>query len=49
MKQIEQVDVLIISSGPAGISAALHLVQADERWAKRIVVIDKAVYPREKL
>jgi geranylgeranyl reductase family protein len=49
MKQIEQVDVLIVGSGPAGTSTALHLVQADRSWAGRIVVVDKAIHPREKL
>jgi flavin-dependent dehydrogenase len=45
----ELVDVLIIGSGPAGISTALHLVQADAAWAKRVVVVDKAIHPRHKL
>ncbi len=49
MTQIVSVDVLIIGSGPAGISTALHLVQADQSWADRIVVIEKAVHPRDKL
>jgi len=49
MKQVEHVDILIIGSGPAGMSTALHLVKADTGWAKRVVVIDKAVHPREKL
>jgi geranylgeranyl reductase family protein len=43
------VDVLIVGSGPAGTSTALHLVQLDAGWADRIVVVDKAVHPREKL
>lgn len=43
------VDVLIVGSGPAGISTALHLVRRDPAWAGRIVVVDKAVHPREKL
>lgn len=49
MKQVEQVDVLIVGSGPAGSSTALHLVKQDPAWAERIVVVDKAVHPREKL
>lgn len=49
MSYIDHVDVLIVGSGPAGMSTALHLVQADQSWAKRILVIDKAVHPREKL
>ncbi len=46
---IEQIDVLIIGAGPAGLSTALHLVQTDPGWAQRLLVIDKAVHPREKL
>ncbi len=49
MDQAIQVDVLIVGSGPAGSSTALHLVKSDPSWADRIVVVDKAVHPREKL
>jgi flavin-dependent dehydrogenase len=45
----EKVDILIVGSGPAGMSTALHLLKADPAWAGRIVVVDKAVHPREKL
>ena len=44
-----QVDVLIVGSGPSGSSTALHLLQQDAAWAKRMIVVDKAVHPREKL
>ncbi len=46
---MEQIDILIVGSGPAGMSTALHLVRAGPAWAKRIVIVDKAVHPREKL
>lgn len=49
MAQVEHVDVLIVGSGPSGSSTALHLVNSDPTWADRIVVVDKAVHPREKL
>ena len=40
-------DVAIIGGGPAGISTALHLQAAAP--AARIVVLEKARYPREKI
>ncbi len=49
MSRAEQVDVLIVGSGPAGTSTALHLVKNEASWAERIVVVDKAVHPRPKL
>ena len=49
MAGIEEVDVLIVGSGPSGTSTALHLIKSDPNWAKRIVIVDKAVHPREKL
>lgn len=49
MSDAVKVDVLIVGSGPAGTSTALHLVKSDPAWADRIVVVDKAVHPREKL
>ncbi|MEW5986542.1 MAG: FAD-dependent monooxygenase [Chloroflexota bacterium] len=49
MDGVERIDVLIVGSGPAGMSTALHLVHTDPAWAGRILVVDKAVHPREKL
>lgn len=49
MEQVETFDVLIVGSGPAGTSTALHLLQHDRSWANRIAIVDKAVHPREKL
>ncbi len=45
----QDVDVLIVGSGPAGSSTALHLVAINPDWAGRILVVDKAVHPRDKL
>jgi len=44
-----KVDVLIAGAGPAGMSTALHLVQHSPEWAERVVVVDKAIFPRHKL
>jgi flavin-dependent dehydrogenase len=49
MSTIQQFDVLIVGSGPASMSTALHLVKANPAWAKRMVAVDKAIHPREKL
>ena len=49
MSSVENVDILIIGTGPSGTSVALHLLQQDPAWASRITMVDKAVHPREKL
>lgn len=49
MAEIQQVDILIVGSGPSGTSTALHLIKNNHEWAKRIVIVDKSVHPREKL
>jgi flavin-dependent dehydrogenase len=41
-------DIAIVGGGPAGSSTALHLVRACALDPRRILVIDKARFPREK-
>ncbi len=41
-------DVAIVGGGPAGTSTALHLVRAQGIRPDRIVIIDKARFPRDK-
>lgn len=45
----ERVELVIVGSGPAGLSTALHLLADDPGWAERMVVIEKGVHPRRKL
>ena len=46
---VKEIDLLIIGSGPAGLSTALHLLQQDARWAERMILVEKAAHPRPKL
>lgn len=41
-------DVAIVGGGPAGSSTALHLVRQEGVRPERIVIIDKAKFPRDK-
>ena len=42
-------DLLIVGAGPAGCSTALHLVAREPSWAGRVLVLDRARFPRPKL
>ena len=42
-------DILILGGGPSGLSTALHLAQLAPELTPRILVLEKARYPRSKL
>ncbi|HEY9153331.1 MAG TPA: NAD(P)/FAD-dependent oxidoreductase [Anaerolineales bacterium] len=42
-------DILIIGGGPSGLSTALHLAQIAPHLTDRILILEKAHYPRPKL
>lgn len=42
-------EVIIVGSGPAGSSTALHLLKTQPSFAGDILVLEKAVHPREKV
>lgn len=42
-------DIFIAGAGPAGTSVVLHLLHRDPSWAERVIIVDRAVFPREKL
>src|SRR5882724_7580897 len=47
--QRNDVDIMIVGGGPAGLSTWLHLRALASDLAARAILIEKAYYPREKL
>jgi len=48
MAELPDYDVAIVGGGPAGSSTALHLVRKEGIRPHRIVILDKARFPRDK-
>lgn len=46
---MREIDLVIVGSGPAGVSTALHLVHNHPDWAKRLLILEKSRHPRPKL
>jgi flavin-dependent dehydrogenase len=42
-------DVLIVGGGPAGLSTALHLAAQPSGLAAKMIVLERALYPRDKI
>lgn len=42
-------EVIVVGAGPAGCAAAVQLTNLDPHLAERILLLDKAVFPRAKL
>ena len=47
--RMENVDVVIVGSGPAGAATALHIHRLDPLIAENVVVLEKARHPRPKV
>lgn len=45
----ERHEIVIVGAGPAGLSTAMHLCRLDPSYADRLVVLDKARSPRNKV
>src|SRR5215510_14019038 len=46
---MQKYDILIIGGGPSGLSTALHIARDFPNLAPRILILEKARYPRPKL
>ena len=46
---VERWDVIVVGSGPAGTAAALRLAQREPGMASRILLLEKARHPRDKI
>ena len=42
-------DVIVVGSGPAGISTAIHLAKLDPSIKNRLIVMEKETHPRKKI
>lgn len=46
---MQDFDIIIVGAGPSGCATALELTNLDPKLANRILLLDKAIFPRVKL
>lgn len=46
---MQQYDIIIVGAGPSGCATAIELANLDQTLAPRILLLDRAVFPRVKL
>jgi geranylgeranyl reductase family protein len=49
ISKVPEYDVIIVGSGPAGISTAIHLTQLEPSIRNRLLVLEKETHPRKKI
>lgn len=46
---MQEYEIIIVGAGPAGCATALELAKLDPSLAPRVLLLDKAIFPRVKL
>jgi len=46
---VQSFEIIIVGAGPSGCATALELINLDPDLANRILLLDKAIFPRDKL
>lgn len=49
MRNIQEVDIMIVGAGPAGLATALHLAKIAPQLIGRLVIMEASEHPRHKL
>ncbi len=45
----EHYEIIVVGAGPSGSAAALQLANLDPNLAQRVLLMDKAIFPRPKI